>query len=58
MRIDFTMLKMAYEIDKRLKYVGNDVYIWEMAQVLEKRINYVGNDFDMYEMAQICGEIS
>ena len=52
------MLKMAYEFDKRFKYVGNDVYIWEMTQVLEKRINYVGNDFDLYEMAQICGEIS
>ena len=52
------MLIMAYEFDKRFKYVGNDVYIWKMAQVLEKRINYVGNDFDLYEMAQICGEIS
>ena len=26
-----TMLEMAYEFDKRLKYVGNDVYIWELA---------------------------
>ena len=26
-----TMLEMAYEFDKRLKYVGNDVYIWERA---------------------------
>ena len=58
LRIDFTMLKISCEFDKRFKYVGNDVYIWEMAQVLEKRRNYVGNDFDLYEMAQICGEIS
>ena len=27
----FTMLEMAYEFDKRLKYVGNDVYMWERA---------------------------
>ena len=43
--------------DKRFKYVGNDVYIWEMAQVFEKRLNYVGNDLDLWEMAQICWEI-
>ena len=30
-RNDFTMLKMDKEFDKRLKYVGNDVYMWEMA---------------------------
>ena len=27
----FTMLEMALEFDKRLKYVGNDVCMWEMA---------------------------
>ena len=27
----FTMLEMALEFDKRLKYVGNDEYMWEMA---------------------------
>ena len=26
-----TMLEMAQEFDKRLKCVGNDVYIWESA---------------------------
>ena len=26
-----TMLEMASEFDKRLKYVGNDVYMWLMA---------------------------
>ena len=30
---------MAYVFDKRFKYVGNDVYIWEIAQVFEKRLN-------------------
>ena len=41
-----------------IKYVGNDVYIWEMAQVFEKRLNYMGNDLDLWEMAQICGEMT
>ena len=27
----FTMFEMTYELDKRLMYVGNDVYMWEMA---------------------------
>ena len=52
------MLEMALEFDKRFKYVGNDVYIWEMAQVFEKRLNYVGNDLVLREMAQICGEMT
>ena len=30
-RNHFTMLKMTSEFDKRLIYVGNDVYIWELA---------------------------
>ena len=41
------MLEMALEFDKRLKYVVNDVYIWEMAEVFEKRLNYVLNDLDL-----------
>ena len=49
---------MASEFEKRFKYVGNDVYIWEMTQVFEKRLNYVGNDLDVQEMAQICGEMT
>ena len=52
------MLEMIYEFDNRLKYVGNDVYIWEMAQVFKKRQNYVGNDLDLWYMPQICGEMT
>ena len=52
------MLEMAYEFDKRFKYVINDVYIWEMAQVFEKRLNDVGNDLDLWEMVQICVEMT
>ena len=52
------MLEMAYVFDKRFKYVGKDVYIWEMAPVFEKRLNYVGNDLDACEMAPICMEMT
>ena len=52
------MLEMVQEFDKRFKYVGNDVCIWEMAQVFEQRLNYVGNDVQLWEMAQICGEMT
>ena len=44
--------------DKRVKYMGNDVYILEMAPVFEKRLNYVGNDLDVWEMAEMCGEMT
>ena len=44
---------MAYECDKRLKYAGNDVYMWEMAEVFEKRLKYVGNELDLLKIAKI-----
>ena len=31
LRNHFTIFKMTQEFDKRLIYVGNDVYIWELA---------------------------
>ena len=31
LRNHFTMFKLTEEFDKRLIYVGNDVYIWEFA---------------------------
>ena len=31
LRNGFTISEMAYEFDKQLKYVGNNVYMWEMA---------------------------
>ena len=58
MRNGLTMLEMAYEFDKWLKYVGNDWYIWELAWVFEKRPKYVGNDVDLWEMSQIYGEMT
>ena len=58
MRIGLTMLEKAYEFDKLLKDVENDVYISELAWVFEKRPKYVWNDVDLWEMAQICGEMT
>ena len=52
------MMEMAEEFEKRFKYVGNDVYIWEMLQVFEKRLNYMGNDLELWEISQICGEMT
>ena len=31
LRNHFNMLEMTQEFDKRLIYLGNDVYIWELA---------------------------
>ena len=33
---------MAQTFDKRLKYVGNDLEIWEMAKIFEKWLRYMG----------------
>ena len=49
---------MASEFNKGLKYVGNDVYIWELVWVFEKWLKYVGNDVDLWEISQICGEMT
>ena len=49
---------MAWEFDKWLKYLENDVYIWELAWVFQKRQKYVGIEVDLWELAQICGEMT
>ena len=49
LRNGLTMLEMAEEFDKWLKYVENDVYIWELLKCLR-------NDQNMWEMTQICGK--
>ena len=58
MRIGLTKLKMSSEFDKWLKYVGNDVYIWELASVFQKRPKYLGNHVDLWEMSQIYWEMT
>ena len=48
---------------KRLKYVGNDVDLWEisqicgeMAELFDKRFKNVENDLEIWEMAKIFGK--
>ena len=48
---------------KRQKYVGNDVDLWEMAQIcgeiaelFDKRLKNVENDLEILEMAKIFGK--
>ena len=54
---------MAQVFQKRLKYVGNDVDLWEMAQLCgemaysyDKRLKNVENDLEICEMAKIFGK--
>ena len=49
--------------EKRPKYVGNDVDLWEMAQICEemtylfdKLLKNVENDLEIWEMAKIIGK--
>ena len=49
--------------EKRQKYVGNDVDLWEMAQIcgemaelFDKRLKNVENDLEILEMAKIFGK--
>ena len=49
--------------EKRTKYVGNDVDLWEMAQIcremtllFDKRLENVKNDLEIWEMAKIFGK--
>ena len=58
MRNGLTKLEMSEEFDKWIKYVGNNVYIWELAKVFEKRPKYLGNDVDLWKISQICGEMT
>ena len=48
---------------KRLKYVGNDVDLWEIAQkcgemtsLFDKRLRNVENDLEIWEIAKIFGK--
>ena len=49
--------------EKRPKYVGNDVDLWEMSQIcgemtllFDKRLKNVENDLEIWEMAKIFGK--
>ena len=49
--------------EKRLKYVGNDVDLWEMSQIcgemtelFDKRLKNVENDLEIWEIPKIFGK--
>ena len=49
--------------EKRPKYVGNDVDLWEMAQIcgemtklFDKLLKNVENDVEIWELAKIFGK--
>ena len=44
-------VEMALVFDKRLKYVGNDLKIWEMAKMFEKWLRYMGHGLSILETA-------
>ena len=51
------MWEMVYVFEKRLKYLGNEVDLWEIAQIcvemaelFEKRLKNVENDIEIWEM--------
>ena len=54
---------MAQVFEKRLKYLGNDLDLFQMAQtcgemteLFEKRLKNVENDSEIWEIAQIFGK--
>ena len=49
--------------EKRPKYLGNDVDLWEMAQIcgemtylFDKLLKNVENDLEIWEMAKVFGK--
>ena len=50
--------------EKRVKYVGNDVDLWEMSQIcgemtelFDKRLKNMENDLEIWVMAKIFGKL-
>ena len=41
------MYELAKVFEKRLKYVGNDVDLWEMAQIYGKWLKYLTKGLNM-----------
>ena len=52
------MLEMAYEIDKRFKYMGNDVDLFEIAKINRKWLKYLTNVLNMWELTQRFWEMA
>ena len=60
MGTDVYIFELASVFEKRLKYVGNDVDLWEIAQkcgemtsLFDKLIRNVENDLEIWEIAKI-----
>ena len=60
---DVYIWEMAEVFEKRLKYVANDVDLWEEGQIcgemtylFEKRLKNVENDLEIWKMAKIFGK--
>ena len=43
---------MAYVFEKLLKYVENEVDLWEMAKIYGKWLKYLRNGLNMWEFIQ------
>ena len=58
LRYGFSMLAMAYEFDKRLKYVGNNVYmdLWELTKICGKWLKHLTNGLNMQELTERFGK--
>ena len=57
------MFELGYVFEKRLKYVENDVDLWEMAQIcgkmaelFDKQLKNVENDLEIWEMVKMFGK--
>ena len=49
-------VKWLEDLNKRLKYVRNDVDLWEIAQIYGKWLKYLINGLNMWEMTYVFGK--
>ena len=47
---------MTYVLEYRLKYVGNDVDLWEITKICGKCFKYLINGLNMWEMTYVFGK--
>ena len=49
---------MAQVFEKRLKYVGNDVDLWELSKIYGKWLKYLTNGLNSWELTQRFWEMA
>ena len=49
---------MPYVFDKRSKYMGNDVDIWEMAKIFLKLLRYLQHTYAVSHVLKTCPVLS